>query len=305
MLVLSACLGAAASVAVLVGVVGARRAIGGTTLTVAWRAAAVCSMSWVVSNLAGVEPALLPTGWRDQLWYATAVLSLVPLIAVLGARRPGSGAWTAFVLVPLVVVLELPAWSQWRPDGPPDRLLLEPPAVMGLAVALVMGAGNYFGTRFTRAVGLYALAIVSLVVPVASGDAKVSPETWRLMGSMSLLAATFAARGRAAAPPGATGWDRAWLDFRDSFGIVWAKRVMDRANEAARGERWPVRLDISGFVPATDVSDRLDAERAASRIDHWMRLLLRRFVDPAWIAERVGLGASSGECEPASDSARR
>ncbi|MBI3468144.1 MAG: hypothetical protein HY000_34495, partial [Planctomycetes bacterium] len=45
------------------------------------------------------------------------------------------------------------------------------------------------------------------------------------------------------------GWDRVWLDFRDDFGFVWAKRVQDRFNAAAGQLGWPIVLGWSGFRP--------------------------------------------------------
>jgi hypothetical protein len=65
---------------------------------------------------------------------------------------------------------------------------------------------------------------------------------------------------------------------------------MDRLNEAARDERWPMRLALHGFEPLPPASappERLDPAQAAARLEHWMRFLLKRFVDPQWIDQRL------------------
>ena len=57
--------------------------------------------------VAGLVDGVSP-GAVDHLWYAACVLWVAPAVAVLGARRPGSGAWSGFVMVPLLLVLEWP-----------------------------------------------------------------------------------------------------------------------------------------------------------------------------------------------------
>lgn len=235
-----------------------------------------------------------PGGWSDQVWQAIAVLMLTPLMSVLGARRPGSVAWGWFVVLPMVVVLEWPALTSWSADGPPEHLALEGAQVAGIGIALVMGAGNYFGTRFMVPAALYATSVVFMALPQTEW-AMIPGEMSRFLASAALLLAALLTssrlrrlphRGQHATEADFAGWSRAWVDFRDFYGIVWGKRVMDRINEAARQERWPVRLDLEGFIPC-DAADGITREAAIGRIDFWMRTLLRRFVEPAWIDERM------------------
>jgi hypothetical protein len=83
-----------------------------------------------------------------------------------------------------------------------------------------------------------------------------------------------------------SGADRLWRDFQEAFGIVWAKRLLDRINHTARQENWSARLEAQGFLWNENPTPE---ERAytQSRIDHTLRWHLRRFVDPSWIEERL------------------
>lgn len=275
--------------AMMVAVGRARSALKGTTLTVAWLTL-LASLGTIVAAWIGSMFDAVPEAWRDLLWYLAAISLLIPPVAVLGARRPGAHAWTWFVLLPLGLVLLWPAINAWSEDGPPRGLLLEGPHILGFAVVLTMGAGNYFGTRHTLSAMLYALAAAALMFhfvewpPLDSTAARIAATT------LLALATFLAVRSRK--PTSETSghetplshWESVWREFRDSFGIVWAKRVMDRTNEAAKEERWPVRLDLDGFVVADPLPEHpLADDRLPIQVEHWMRFLMRRFVDSAWI----------------------
>lgn len=276
-------------VALMAGVVRARHALRGTTLRVAWStllfALGALLAAWVVTAL---DTAPLP--WREFLWYVTDVLMLVPPVAVLGARRPGAHAWTWFVLLPLVIVLLWPAVNAWTDDGPPRDLQLEGPHILGFAVVLTMGAGNYFGTRRTLSAILYAMAAALLASPFVDWS-PLRPTSARAAATTLLVIALFRvlrtqplARSTSALAAPLAHWESVWFAFRDAYGIVWAKRVMDRMNEAAREERWPLRLDLDGFVPVEPSPENaLAAEQVPTHVEHWMRVLLRRFVDSSWL----------------------
>ena len=86
-----------------------RTGVRGTTLTTSASWGVAVAVSWCVTATLIATWFRESSEWQDQLWYWTAVLSLVPPIAVLGAKRPGSEAWNFFVLLPLVCVLGWPA----------------------------------------------------------------------------------------------------------------------------------------------------------------------------------------------------
>jgi len=85
-------------------------------------------------------------------------------------------------------------------------------------------------------------------------------------------------------PPGP---DRVWRDFQELFGIVWMKRALDRINmEFAEREQWPARLGPDGLEWSTPPSEDQQAA-IEGRLVYAMQWLLRRFVDPSWINERL------------------
>jgi len=63
---------------------------------------------------------------------------------------------------------------------------------------------------------------------------------------------------------------------------------MDRVNDAAKQENWPVRLHLDGFAPVDPANGTALSPDQSGRIEQVMRWLLRRFVDPEWIEERMG-----------------
>lgn len=260
-----------------------RHVVRRTTLATAWNWALIAWGAWEiawVSQFFPIWPAV-----RDQLWYAAAILGLCPPIAVLGAKRPGSRVWAAFVLVPLVLVFSWPAVVEWVYRFPPQRFQLETPMLLGYGLVLVMGYGNYLGTRQSLASLLTASALGWLVWKLAQSpqaDQSLQPFGPTLL----LVLAAVVGWGLRSSPPEATGWNRVWWDFQDAFGIVWAKRVMDRINQTARHEQWKAEWTVQGLAFPPDITDP-EKSHTQERVDHTLRWLLRRFVDPEWIDERL------------------
>lgn len=231
------------------------------------------------------------TAWQEALWSLAAVVALCPGIAVLGARRPGIRVWSWFVLWPLVAVLSWPAlaalWSS--PHSPVVRVPL--PLLIGFAVVLVMGMGNYLPTRYGLCAVLAAVAECLVVAPVSetAPPVDVPPESLRLWGTTALaLAVLWGERQSRRLTLAPSPWDRVWFDFRDAFGIVWARRVCDQLNQRAEVEQWPWRLTDDGFRPFPAVPSDVPLPPADPRVEHALRWHLRRFVDPEWIDRRLG-----------------
>lgn len=271
----------------------ARSRLTGTTLHTSWSWALAASLMALAAAI--FDACRFPShNWRALVWYLTALLALCPPIAVLGARRPGARVWNWFVLLPLVAVLGWPAATVFGADGQPGALQLEAPPLVGCFLVLVMGTGNYLGTRFGLAASLYFLAVALLVLPfsTAASNWTATPAELRQF-ALAFWGAAALAAARAARPPAdaPTGVDRLWHDFRHTFGIVWSHRIQERVNAEAARERWPAHLTPAGFNWRPDAT-AADRARTEPRIEHTLRWLLRRFVDEAWIDARLGASAN-------------
>jgi len=285
-------------------VLAARNRLRKTTLLGAWLWGAVALGAWGVTFFVTEVLGVVSEGIADQMWLASAVLLICPFIAVLGARRPGSRVWGLFIVAPLAVVLDLPAATAWNRDFHPAPLRLEVPMLAGYGLVLLMGAGNYLGTRFALSALLAAVAM--LLVPVSMSSLNWFPESFPARAAATLLLgiavwiAAIAMRKAASRvvrpspiPMGegearaAITFDRLWNDFRDLYGVVWARRVMDRVNDAAVHEGWPVRLHLHGFATLDPAHPPSLSHDLLQQIERTLRWLLRRFVDPEWIDERI------------------
>lgn len=270
-------------------VMRAYRAVSTTTLIAAVRWSCVGLGFWNAALLVPFCFRGISEGLVDLWWYSTLVICVCAFVAVLGARRPGAGAWGFFVLVPLVLVLLWPAIAAtrvWRIGVP---LELEEPALIGFGLVMMMGCGNYFGTRFTLPVALVAGALISVLMTMSAGAPELlRGADWVRSLATILLVIGIRLAGRRARATSVTcdAWDQVWWDFMDQFGMVWGKRVMDRLNESARHEKWLVELAWQGFVWQVE-PDSTEAARTQSRREEVLRWLLKRFVTPEWIDARL------------------
>lgn len=268
----------------------------------------VWTIAWLLDSCSrAVAPEV-----ADLIWYATSVISLCPPISVLGARRPGNKAWPAFVLLPMTLVLGWPIFALWFQGSELRGVHLETPQFVAFMLVLVMGVGNYCGTRFTLAAILYGLAVASSVVCVSTvAPAAFADRTFIRPCSVVLMILAAASTKLSVRDENAARFDRLWFDFFDTFGIVWGRRIQDRINYIADREGLGVRLELEGFVWSASKKDVANARvndrqgdstnteasldhidfslsNSEARIEHLMRWLLRRFVDPQWIDARLG-----------------
>jgi hypothetical protein len=287
---LAACAGFASLLPVLVRL---RAGFVGTALACAWPPLALAWLVWLVIAVVTLPPSPLRP-WADSLWFLAAIVALVPPIAVLGARRPTSRVWTWFVLVPLVLVFAWPVLPVLTSGGRPAAFNLEAPVVVGYGLVLVMGAGNYLGLAHSVSALLWMAGLALIVLPLCPATKFAMLDAWsgRAGGTFCLAAAGWiadrqAARGRRA-NDARLPFNRAWSDFRELFGIVWAKRIQERFNDDARRRGLALRLGFQGLEDTLG-SHALDSvdPAALAAAEASLRWLLQKFVDPEWMEQRL------------------
>ena len=290
-------------------VLQARGWVQATTLQNAWWWSLFAATLWVVTWFADQCLSAISSEAADHAWYAISVFSLCPPVAVLGARRPGTRVWGGFIILPMLLVLGWPVVTLWTQGSELHGLQLETPQVAAFCLVLVMGLGNYCGTRYTLPVILFGCALCAQVV----SSSVISPSWLSDRASTRFYCTAVMIIGIgiirfSRRPVLNPGFDQVWVDFFDTFGIVWARRIQDRVNFMLVKERLSVRLEFDGFVwshevtqaarttEATDVSrvavvradESQEVARTVARVEHMLRWLLRRFVDADWIDRRLG-----------------
>lgn len=258
------------------------------TATFLWGGIAI--VSWSLATLLSFSVFQMTSASLDQFWYWAAVLTCCPLISVLGAKRPTSRVWPWFIILPLIAVLGWPALTVFLVPSP-DLVPIEvqSPVLIGFVLVLVMGTGNYMGSRFGVSVLMVSAAALLLLWPISSSFTGDLAFAIRIRAFASLLCGIGLRHGfRQASRPtlDESKYDQLWFDFRDAFGIVWSIRIQDRINQTAEQENWVVRLGTEGFVWEQDASDEL-IKQTEERLTHTLHWLLRRFVEPEWTNARL------------------
>ncbi len=268
----------------------------GTTLTApwAWSLLAVSVLAATEMTLAAAEAtndgragAVVPEHQSPEpLRDAAALVTLCPLVALLGGKRPQHQAWQ-MIVISLWGILALPAGESWLLH-PADAMVVHPLRQWFVAVVILVGVANWLGTRFWISGLLLCYAHWSLLgrwLPTTA------PYELSAAGSLGLIAAAIGLvwlgfpRRRA----GRLSLDRLWFAFRDTFGQVWALRLAERINTTAAQNGWDVHLGRDGFrsraIPSGWTEIPLALEDALLVA---LGGMLRRFVNDQWIAAALG-----------------
>lgn len=238
---------------------------------------------WATGSLVAVMIDVGGSGaWQaltaEHLHYLAGISTLAPFVALLGAKRPQNRAWQ-WIVAALLLLLALQSLKAVVMDrGAPPALHL---AWRWLLVVLLAAQfANYLPTRLTLAAGL-AFAGQAFLLADQLPAATWLPEPrapWGLgLLSSGVLVAAILWRGRSRpfVPPAssddATAMSRAWLAFRDAYGVLWALRIAERVNAECRQHGRPIRVRWRGFhMPQ---SNREDYEAAGKLF----RAILARF----------------------------
>jgi hypothetical protein len=271
-------------------IVRAWRAARGTALraSVVWASIAV-GLGILSQMAALVEPFASGQPIAGHLSYLTTMAAIAMLISVLGARKPGEGAWA--ILMSLLLLVFLIPWLEGPGLGRGliglDRLRLEQPWRIFYGLLVVTGVTNYLPTRYRLAAVTLGLGFYAEYrgLTSASRDPRALATLWSTLPFMlaSALFVADLAAPVASNPPSVL--EATWFWFRDHWGVVWALRVLERFNASARAQRWPIQLTWHGLAPSVRAqTDPVVPEEAEATF----KSLLRRFADPARIDELAG-----------------
>lgn len=272
------------------GVLRLTHSVRHTSLTTAAAWAIWFQVILTVTTIATLCKSRVQPGLLDQLWYLTAVSALCPFVAVLGARRGRLLEWSLFIVLPLIVVLEWPALAQLTRCWHGQRLELETPALIGFALVLVMALGQFLDTRhpFSTLTWMAAWGNVCWSLRSSTADLLIDRNADQRITIFFLLqfwlAVAFETRPR---PAVKNGWNRVWNDYRNIFGNLWALRLLARVNDVARRDKWPWTLTEGGLIPVDHQNATAGEPTGDPRVDQTFRWLLKPFVDPEWIDERL------------------
>jgi hypothetical protein len=238
-------------------------------LAAAWRANRRTSLVHAVSWALAAWVAWTAMAWGEALAdrplpvarYLALTLTGCAGVAVLGARRPGAGAWN-FVVAGLGAVLLRPLL-----EGR-GTLRLEGAHRLFLAATLAVPLFNYLPTRLALAALSLGAGCVLEACPLM--DWSVPPALAMAGTTLVALAPWLAWLGIRSGDQG-NEIDRLWRTYRDRMGFVWAQRMREQFNHAAAHAGWPVRLGWTGVQTIGD--GQVDAGEVLTTL----RAVLKRF----------------------------
>jgi hypothetical protein len=273
-----------------------RGRIRGTTLVApwSWTLLAVLALSgaecWIFSHAATAS-----AGQMGNLRYAAALLTLCPIMALLGAKRPQNRAWQ-FIVVSLWVVLVMPLAeaSIYRPQAALDLYV---GLRWFLLILIGLGLINGLSGRFWPSYLLVALCQLGLLGPHLPLPEVLVPQfDGRVLAALGLGTCALGLWAfdwpRPIAWRRSKGIERVWFDFRDAYGILWAVRVSERFNAAAQRYGWGIRLGQDGVITDAPAQGAVPTAEVRPETNpvllRCFRMLMRRFVSEAWIRDRIG-----------------
>ena len=263
-------------IATLVLLWPAGRRVMATTLIGPWVWSMTAVAFWAAIELwLAQSPETAAEPWR----YLAVVGTFCPMMAVMGAKRPQDRGWQ-WIVLSLWVMLAIPVGQhQLFTSGQPFNVFAA--WLLFLAMLLALELLNYLPTRHAGSVLLFAAAQCLLLGDSLDwkscgeyGEYGATIAAWLVLAAVGIawLLYQWAALSLTPDPRPLTPSQK-WLQFRNAFGAFWALRVLQRVNQTAEVQDWPVRLEWSGF---RDLPDRYDAP-PADEIDQCMHTLLRRF----------------------------
>jgi hypothetical protein len=257
------------------------RQVRGTTLVAPWVWGTIAFFTVAVVEvfvaLSNSEQAL----WAQSFRYAAAMGTFCPIVALLGAKRPQNIGWQ-WIVLSLWAILCQPS-VEWMLFG--GIVEIHPARFWFLVILILVGATNGIGTRNWLASTAFGAGQIILLLPYFSTRPPLTSTSAALWGQALIFTwgLCLVLIGCLKRSSTSNRLDRAWLDFRDEFGVVWSLRIIERVNAAAAMYDWPTMLTWHGFETRASTT----YTEVPPVVEESFRTLLRRFVSPAWIDQRV------------------
>lgn len=221
----------------------------------------------------------------EALRYIARVSLLLPVVSLLGAKRPQDGPWN-FVVLALWGVLASPAIFAYGLGSArlnlPDAWSIMLVCLIGLTLVNACSA-SFFAGLFVTVAQLFLLIDYLPYSHWKAGEFNTIFACVLLTAEAILFALLNRSRRKHKHP-----LDRLWLDYRRDFGLFWSLRVQERLNDAAAKFQWPIHLTWNGWIHTNGkpLGKELDPKTQRAILQTF-RGLLRRFVSQAWINERL------------------
>ena len=267
---------------------GVRKRVSGTTLVGPW--------GWTVaSSIAMVSAIVLSSTISEQssslLRYFAAISTCCPMVAILGAKRPQHRPWQ-WIVGALWIVLALPAITAITFAH--TNLQLGGVWTSLLFILIVLPVGNYLSTRYVFPAVLAASAqffffvdcgAISLwgAAAVVTEYSVVSPATTGLfLALVSTLIAGYITSHRQSR---GTQIADVWYEFSQLYGILWSRRVADRAERLLEQSGIAIGLGRAGFYARMNDGEQqpISVDKLPPEVEATLNHLLLRFVSQNWI----------------------
>ncbi|MFM7316158.1 MAG: hypothetical protein ACKO5E_04375, partial [bacterium] len=207
---------------------------------------------------------------------------LASLVSVLGARRPGENAWALlcgiFLVIGLLPMLEGVSLS--RRFDVLDQLRLNSPWNYFLVLVIFAGVSNYLPTRFFAAslVLGFGLGYHLRLIWKPDGRSPWRGEYWWVLPWCLALCVAMASLKALREREQGSRFHALWQPFRDAWGAAWALRVLERFNQTAVRNHWPVRLHWFGLFNESG-SKNQETNYNEALAENTLAVLIRRFGD--------------------------
>ena len=280
--------------------IGIRKYVANTTLMAPWiwaiaASIAVLSATLFVNTVNTVNTVdNIASAGAPLLRYLAAIATCCPVVALLGAKKPQSRAWQ-WIVGALWIVLSLPAITAITFTH--TTLHLGGVWTSLLWILIFLPVGNYLSTRYFFPAMLAATAQIFLFVdcgsislwgasPLVSEYSVVSPTATALfLVLLATLTAGYITPKQSHLFKSGDQTANLWMEFSQLYGILWSRRVADRADKLLDQSGIPIRVGPSHFYARKKdgtwqpiLGDELPPEVAVT-----LKNLLIRFVSQHWI----------------------